>query len=349
MGVCFHFTGADCICEHTLLYRYRVKRCFSVKSNHTKKGKAAADIHAPREGCDGYDGRVGMYVEISIHAPREGCDSFHTHCPSASFSRFQSTHPARGATAAMCLSAARPSIFQSTHPVRGATRATTTRRPTQPKFQSTHPVRGATRYGVDVADEGESSIHAPREGCDSCMTWRSGLRSYFNPRTPRGVRRSTNKADRVNHKFQSTHPARGATCQDKCETYAAIFQSTHPVRGATTNRKAAPRAYKFQSTHPVRGATFHPLVQSFKFRISIHAPREGCDVFVVTAQNTKMAFQSTHPVRGATDGNYVPKARFNISIHAPREGCDGALIDKMQAALNISIHAPREGCDTGRL
>ena len=105
----------------------------------------------------------------------------------------------------------------------------------------------------------------------------------------------------------------------------------------------------FQSTHPVRGATWNDIVKHHQELISIHAPREGCDVEYRGVIDEDFVFQSTHPVRGATDGNYVPKARFNISIHAPREGCDGALIDKMQAALNISIHAPREGCDTGRL
>ena len=56
--------------------------------------------------------------------------------------------------------------------------------------------------------------------------------------------------------------------------------------------------------------------------ISIHAPREGCDLTL------------------------DPNVSFNsgISIHAPREGCDLALgIPK--GDKGISIHAPREGCD----
>ena len=32
-----------CTCEHTLLYTYREKRCFSVKYKHTK-GKAGAGM-----------------------------------------------------------------------------------------------------------------------------------------------------------------------------------------------------------------------------------------------------------------------------------------------------------------
>ena len=33
----------------------------------------------------------------------------------------------------------------------------------------------------------------------------------------------------------------------------------------------------FQSTHPVRGATLPPAIGTEQLRISIHAPREGCD------------------------------------------------------------------------
>ena len=33
----------------------------------------------------------------------------------------------------------------------------------------------------------------------------------------------------------------------------------------------------FQSTHPVRGATDSKIVMRNMYRISIHAPREGCD------------------------------------------------------------------------
>ena len=57
-------------------------------------------------------------------------------------------------------------------------------------------------------------------------------------------------------------------------------------------------------------------------RISIHAPREGCD------SSSPAPKQSPTP----------------ISIHAPREGCDtGRAAGMPQHA--ISIHAPREGCD----
>ena len=59
----------------------------------------------------------------------------------------------------------------------------------------------------------------------------------------------------------------------------------------------------------------------FRGEISIHAPREGCDLTDTIAQT-----------------------RIIISIHAPREGCD-AWVDRWVRRVYISIHAPREGCD----
>ena len=64
------------------------------------------------------------------------------------------------------------------------------------------------------------------------------------------------------------------------------------------------------------------VISSVRHRISIHAPREGCDVYDSNGVLRKSLFQSTHPVRGATlDANGEPVRRV-ISIHAPREGCD---------------------------
>ena len=123
--------------------------------------------------------------------------------------------------------------------------------------------------------------------------------------------------------FQSTHPVRGATatCRHTPEMHAIsihapregcdpparttvpvfhVFQSTHPVRGATHVHSVGVATCEiFQSTHPVRGATTFCHSLSPCGYISIHAPREGCDVLVIHAG-----------------------VRIGISIHAPREGCD---------------------------
>ena len=101
-------------------------------------------------------------------------------------------------------------------------------------------------------------------------------------------------------KFQSTHPARGATVlfgsfshlypisihapREGCDPGGGImtplfkeFQSTHPARGATERAQLNLRAKRFQSTHPARGATLASRLDSAGCVISIHAPREGCD------------------------------------------------------------------------
>ena len=60
-------------------------------------------------------------------------------------------------------------------------------------------------------------------------------------------------------------------------------------------------------------------------RISIHAPREGCDHVGVRLHG-----------------------HLRISIHAPREGCDHAASGEKHG-VQISIHAPREGRDATTL
>ena len=42
----------------------------SCRSTHAQP----VSIHAPREGCDGYNDLPEVLKDVSIHAPREGCD-----------------------------------------------------------------------------------------------------------------------------------------------------------------------------------------------------------------------------------------------------------------------------------
>ena len=130
---------------------------------------------------------------------------------------------------------------------------------------------------------------------------------YFNPRTPRGVRRASPLPLRLRHpQFQSTHPARGAT----------IYP--HPTM--SIHRNFNPR-----TPRGVRPTSVIPSAKAIK--ISIHAPREGCDRRL-----------------------YIHCILLHcISIHAPREGCDGVKAGGGPSARRISIHAPREGCDKQNL
>ena len=57
----------------------------------------------------------------------------------------------------------------------------------------------------------------------------------------------------------------------------------------------------FQSTPPARGATKSKDHQDNRYKISIHAPREGGDGNSDSSESQEHRFQSTPPARGATD------------------------------------------------
>ena len=147
---------------------------------------------------------------------------------------------------------------------------------------------------------------------------------------------------------------------------------------------------QFQFTHPGRGATEIALCQAVRHQVSIHAPREGCDVFFFSLVWAKKSFNSRTPggVRRGIGKYILPIKSFNsrtpggvrrihakskeqakVSIHAPREGCDHCPKARSRYSYcfnsrtpggvrlyfpyphrskwQVSIHAPREGCDVG--
>ena len=167
---------------------------------------------------------------ISIHAPREGGDRAHAQRGTAQ-TRFQSTPPARGAT---------PSWEAET--------ATW-------EFQSTPPARGATWTTILTTKCQQISIHAPREGGDLLDPHLIHLRSYFNPRPPRGGRPAMRLLAKYLDTFQSTPPARGATPPVPPPLPAALDFNPRPPRGGRQHFKS-------------------PLISSF-FHFNPRPPRGG--------------------------------------------------------------------------
>ena len=196
-----------------------------------------------------------VFLTISIHAPREGCDSLLV-CTRSACVPFQSTHPARGATAGgpevrrskhisihapregcdqgVGVMLAKTAEFQSTHPARGATTRTSTAQ-ANVRFQSTHPARGATAHKRD---------HARRI-------------LYFNPRTPRGVRLTLPTA-RAPQNTISIHAPREGCDQDIHPLLRDMYISIHAPREGCDEVQPWMFGHpvQFQSTHPARGATF---------------------------------------------------------------------------------------------
>ena len=126
------------------------------------------------------------------------------------------------------------------------------------------------------------SIHAPREGCDLASMFTQGRIKIFQSTHPARGATLYNECRLCNvRRFQSTHPARGATgLVNPNTTMDRAFQSTHPARGATVVFEQPTPSPVFQSTHPARGATIEDDTINEAIKISIHAPREGCDKFI---------------------------------------------------------------------
>ena len=99
------------------------------------------------------------------------------------------------------------SLFQSTHPVRGGTGKIDIEIRIC-GFQSTHPVRGGTYDISNQSEEGDISIHPPREG------WDCSVDAAFNTILA----------------FQSTHPVRGGTTACWVSGIGGNFISIHPPR-----------------------------------------------------------------------------------------------------------------------
>ena len=191
---------------------------------------------------------------ISIHAPRKGCDYLIAQTRVLE-TEFQSTHPARGATRS-CRRGRWSSLYFNPRTPQGVRLLGRMISAVETVFQSTHPARGATARSQKIPPFRLISIHAPRKGCDTACSRRMWWRSYFNPRTPQGVRHNAHAGQGQLGIFQSTHPARGATSAVSCPISASFYFNPRTPQG-------------------VRLFDDNPEYEAFV--ISIHAPRKGCD------------------------------------------------------------------------
>ena len=190
------------------------------------------------------------------------------------------------------------------------------------------------------------SIHAPREGCDWRQPVAFSVRSDFNPRTPRGVRRSGLTRWAISQVFQSTHPARGATVLALLREGRPVLISIHAPREGCdfmeVNRILMGLNISIHAPREGCDGTRRRAGTSCS-TISIHAPREGCDLLLLTSgppaphfnprtprgvrpsaaaatASSTMVFQSTHPARGATSQPSTPAAPSQFQSTHPARG-----------------------------
>ena len=187
----------------------------------------------------------------------------------------------------------------------------------------------------------------------------------FNPRTPRGVRHIPARPV-IEPAIISIHAPREGCDWALSGEGACItpFQSTHPARGATFSNCIQLESFVFQSTHPARGATPDIILGNMPVCISIHAPREGCDLVYSTTLTPPYIFQSTHPARGATRPllslyqllvfqsthpargatfhfQLIKSTHGNFNPRTPRGVRQAAIVDMLTAKLFQSTHPAR--------
>ena len=145
------------------------------------------------------------------------------------------------------------------------------------------------------------SIHAPQEWCDSQAAISSKRSQCFNSRTPGGVRLITQIYQLYVTMFQFTPPGRGATCCRSHQVCHGRFNSRTPGGVRRVYQHLISLSDGVSIHAPREGCD---LVAKHKARgnksVSIHAPREGCDYQVYLQETDDNPFQFTHPGRGAT-------------------------------------------------
>ena len=78
--------------------------------------------------------------------------------------------------------------------------------------------------------------------------------------------------------FQFTHPGRGATEVSQADKERILFQFTHPGRGATNSANSNDNNDNGFNSRTPGGVRHKACATSCDTEVSIHAPREGCDL-----------------------------------------------------------------------
>ena len=210
-------------------------------------------------------------------------------------------------------------------------------------FQSTHPLRGATLWEDVQYRDGYNfnprtpcgvrhlrsprliamagiSIHAPLAGCDANMAALLDLATIS-----------------IHAPLAGCDPAPNAIFRRR-----VVFQSTHPLRGATIDQKGKePKVVHFNPRTPCGVRRVVGRVWGIPAQISIHAPLAGCDCLPRRSPRRPGNFNPRTPCGVRPTVEYVTRKDFDISIHAPLAGCD--LRTPTPNALRIYFN-PRTPC-----
>ncbi len=185
------------------------------------------------------------------------------------------------------------------------------------------------------------SIHAPRTGSDNMVNdvlLRNATISIHAPRTGSDI--TVQAYSLIETGFQSTLPARGATClqsaierdvsisihaprtgsdSEAYDAYEAVMISIHAPRTGSDRRSRRTRS---------SASDFNPR--------SPHGERRGVNQGI----DDILRFQSTLPARGATFDAFQRRVSVSISIHAPRTGSDGSFQTEGEVYPHFNPRSP---------
>ena len=210
--------------------------------------------HAPRTGSDLFRVLRRAHIVISTHAPRTGSDMGSILSQSAvCYFNPRSPHgerpPAQSEVRTACI---------STHA----------------------PRTGSDFVGCPYNSQRLISTHAPRTGSDCHNFLLDYIQQYFNPRSPHGERRSSQK--RLISPLCDFNPRSPHGERRLCPPFI------HPMRTISTHAPRTGSDSLYGRTVSLSG-------------ISTHAPRTGSDYKRMFVRWFKEEFQPTLPARGATE------------------------------------------------
>ena len=144
-------------------------------------------------------------------------------------------------------------VFQSTPPARGATAGSPSKHPHDAHFNPRPPRGGRRQGGAAAPPHRVISIHAPREGGDLAGSGdRAGHDGFQSTPPARGATEALASVD-LKGEFQSTPPARGATNQAAIGHHVFAISIHAPREGGDENRRHPRPAGDHFNPRPPRG------------------------------------------------------------------------------------------------
>ena len=161
----------------------------------------------------------------------------------------------------------------------------------------------------------------------------------FNPRSPHGERPSYHFSRFTSKIFQSTLPARGATCP-RCRWGRPFHFNPRSPHGE--RRKAAANRHVAGYFNPRSPHGERRRLRAHCQRHSHFNPRSPHGERRIQAQRglRQGRFQSTLPARGATSGKHGESGLEGISIHAPRTGSDASPPSHIRLQTHFNPRSP---------